>query len=158
MRGAVIPVTKALIVLLFAAVVACQLWVVPQIAAAFAAAAPEFAALELPGVLMVGALLLCVQVVLVCVWRLLTLAARESIFDAAAFRWVDAIIATVVIAGVLIVAGMVVIGRAQAGSPFILLTGIIALIAVAGLALVVVVMRGLLRQATLLQQEMAEVV
>ncbi|WES63953.1 DUF2975 domain-containing protein [Microbacter sp. GSS18] len=150
--------TKALIVLLFAAVAACQLWVVPQIAAGFAAAAPEFAALELPGVLMVGALLLCVQVVLVCVWRLLTLAARESIFDAAAFRWVDAIIATVVIAGVLIVAGMVVIDRAQAGSPFILITGIIALITVAGLALVVVVMRGLLRQATLLRQEMAEVV
>ncbi|MEV8271722.1 DUF2975 domain-containing protein [Microbacterium sp. NPDC077184] len=150
--------TKVLIVVLFAAVAACQLWVVPQIAAAVAQAVPEYAALEMPGVLMVGALLLCVQVVLVCVWRLLTLAARETIFDEAAFRWVDAIIVTVVIAGLLIAAGMVVIDRAQAGSPFVALTGLIALIAVAGLALVVVVMRGLLRQATALRQEMAEVV
>ena len=96
MRDAVIPVTKALIVLLFTVIVVCQFWLVPEIAAGFAQMAPEFAALQLPGVLMVGALLGCVQVVLVCVWRLLTLTAQESIFDDAAFRWVDAIIVTIV--------------------------------------------------------------
>ena len=158
MRGTVIPLTKLLIVVLFTAVAACQFWVLPLLTAGFAATAPDSAALELPGVLMVGSLLLCVQAVLVCVWRLLSLAARERIFDPAAFTWVDAIIATVLVAGALIVAGLAVIWRAQAGNPFIALPGVIALITVAGLALVIVVMRGLLRQATLLRQGMTEVV
>nr|WP_260149091.1 DUF2975 domain-containing protein [Microbacterium endophyticum] len=153
-----IQATKVLIGLLFSAVVACQLWVVPQIASAFALLTPEFAALETPGLLMVGALLLCVQAVLVCVWRLLSLAAREAIFDDAAFRWVDAIIVSIVVAGILIISGMILIERAQAGSPFIALVGVIALIVVVGLALVVGVMRRLLRQATQLRREMAEVV
>ncbi|QKJ19713.1 DUF2975 domain-containing protein [Microbacterium hominis] len=158
MRGLLVLVTKILIVVLFAALLACQVWVVPAVAGGFARTAPEFAALEVPGILLIGALLLCVQVVLACVWRLLTLTARERIFDDAAFRWVDAIIVTVVAADALIVVGLAVLNGARAGSPIIGVTGIIAVIVATGIALVVVVLRGLLRQATRLTQEMAEVV
>lgn len=51
-----IPVTKGVIVALLAAVVVCQLRVIPDIAAGLAASAPEFAGLEIPGVLMSGSL------------------------------------------------------------------------------------------------------
>jgi len=158
MRSPLIAVTKALIVVLFASVAVCQVWAVPTIAAGIARTAPEFAHLEAPGVVLVGALLACAQVVLVCVWRLLTLVSRDSVFDAHSFRWVDAIIAAVGAAGVIVVVGMAVIGEAQAGSPFLALTGTIALITIVGLALVILVMRKLLRQATVLRQDMAEVV
>lgn len=158
MRDAVIVATKALIVLLFAVVLLCQVWAVPEIAASFARSAPEFAALRLPGVLMVGALLVCVEVVLVCVWRLLSLTAQNEIFDEAAFRWVDAVIAAVGAAWLLIIAGLAVLWQAGAGGPAIALAGLLALITAAGLALVVVVMRGLLRSATALRREMSEVV
>lgn len=158
MRSPLIAATKVLIGLLFAAAVACQLWVVPTIAVGLARTAPEFAHLELPGIVLIGALLACGEAVLVCVWRLLTFVSRDSVFDAHSFRWVDAIIAAVGAAGVIVVVGMTVIGNAQAGSPFLALTGTIALLTIVGLALVVLVMRGLLRGATVLRQEMAEVV
>ena len=158
MRNVVIVAAKALIVVLFAAIVFEQVAYVPANARSFAQAAPEFAALELPGILLVDALLLCGQVVLVCVWALLSLAAEDRIFDNAAFRWVDIIIGSIAVAGLLIVAGLVVLDAASAGGPFTALVGLISLICAAGLALVVVVMRGLLRQATQLRQDLSEVV
>ena len=56
MRRVVIVTTKALIVILFAAIVFCQVVFVPVNATSFALAAPEFAALEVPGIIMVDAL------------------------------------------------------------------------------------------------------
>jgi len=158
MRSPLIVVTKALIVVMFATVVACQVWVVPMIASGFARTAPEFAHLETPGIALVVALLMCVEAVLVCVWRLLTFVSRGSVFDAHSFRWVDAIIAAIGAAGAILVIGMTVISDARAGNPFVALMGTIALVTIIGLALVVLVMRRLLRQATVLRQEMAEVV
>lgn len=158
MRHMVIVATKALIVALVAAIVFCQVVFVPMNARSFALAAPEFAALEVPGIIMVDALLVCGQVVLICVWALLSRVAREEIFDTTALRWVDLIIASIVVAGLLVIAGLVVLTLASAGSPFLALTGLIAVICAAGLALVVVVMRGLLRQATQLRLDLSEVV
>ena len=152
MRNVVIVATKALIVVLFAAIVFCQAVLIPINARGFAIAAPEYAALEAPGVIMVDALLLCGQVALICVW------AREEIFDTTALRWVDAIIGSIVVAGLLVIGGLVVLGLANAGSPFIALMGLITVICAAGLALVVVVLRGLLRQAAQLRQDLSEVV
>lgn len=158
MGSSLIGVTKALIVLLFAALVGCQTLLVPMIAAGLARTAPEFSELQIPGILLVAALLASGQVILVCVWRLLTFVFHDTVFAPQSFRWVDAIIASLVVAGVIVVVGMTVISDAQAGSPFLALTGMLALITLAGLALVVFVMRGLLVQATSLRQEMAEVV
>ena len=159
MGSSLIGVTKALIVLLFAALVGCQTLLVPMIAAGLARTAPEFSELQAPGILLVAALLASGQVILVCVWRLLTFVFHDTVFAPQSFRWVDAIIASLVVAGVIVVVvGMTVISDAQAGSPFLALMGMLALITLAGLALVVFVMRGLLVQATSLRQEMAEVV
>ncbi|WP_431803250.1 DUF2975 domain-containing protein [Microbacterium sp. bgisy203] len=158
MGSSLIGVTKALIVLLFAALVGCQTLLVPMIAAGLARTAPEFSELQVPGILLVAALLASGQVILVCVWRLLTFVFHDTVFAPQSFRWVDAIIASLVVAGVIVVVGMTVISDAQAGSPFLALMGMLALITLAGLALVVFVMRGLLVQATSLRQEMAEVV
>jgi hypothetical protein len=158
MRNVVIVATKALIVVLFAAIVFCQAVLIPINARGFAIAAPEYAALEAPGVIMVDALLLCGQVALICVWALLSRVGREEIFDTTALRWVDAIIGSIVVAGLLVIGGLVVLGLANAGSPFIALMGLITVICAAGLALVVVVLRGLLRQATQLRQDLSEVV
>lgn len=36
--------------------------------------------------------LLCVQVVIVCTWRLLDMVRADRIFSQAAFRWVDGIV------------------------------------------------------------------
>jgi len=158
MRDAAILLTKALIVVLFAALLVCQTVLVPTLAGNAAAYAPEFAGLQVPGIVLTVLLLACVEVVLVCVWRLLSMVAEDSIFARAAFRWVDVIIIAVLAAVVLVIVGMILIDRAGAGTPLALVGGILAIIVGLGIALLVVVLKELLRQAVQLEQDMSEVV
>ena len=151
MRDAAVLLTKVLIVLLFAVLLVGQVWIVPAMAEDAASTAPEFAGLRVPGIVLTVLLL-------VCVWRLLSLVDRDEIFQPRAFGWVNAIIIAVLAAVVLVIAGMILIDRAQAGSPFVLICGILAIIVGLGIALVVVVLKELLRQAAQLEQDMSEVV
>ena len=106
---------------------------------------------------------LCLQIVIVCTWRLLTLVQRDRIFTAASLRWVDVIVWTFV-AGWLLLAAMS--GSLIAyiyftpelrdpGMPMVLI-GITLIGAV--LVLLIVVMRDLLRQAASLRADMDGVI
>ncbi|WEG09679.1 DUF2975 domain-containing protein [Microbacterium horticulturae] len=158
MRDAAVLLTRVFIVLLFAALLVGQVWVVPSIAGDTASTAPEFAGLRVPGIVLTVLLLVCVQVVLVCVWRLLSLVDRDEIFQPRAFGWVNTIVIAVLAAVVLVIVGMVLIDRAQAGTPLVLIGGVLAIIVGLGIALVVVVLKELLRQAVQLEQDLSEVV
>jgi hypothetical protein len=86
------------------------------------------------------------QVTAVCIWRLLSMVRRDSVFSRAAFRYVDVIFGAVAAASVLTFALAVLL--APGGTA----PGIVGLIcgislAVAGAALVVLVLRMLLTQA-----------
>lgn len=158
MRDVAVLLTKVLIVVLFAALLVCQIVLLPTLAADTVAYSPEFAGLQVPGVVLTVLLLVCVEAVLVCVWRLLSMVAEDSIFARAAFGWVNAIIIAVLVAVVLVIVGMILIDRAGAGTPLALIGGILAIIVGLGIALVVVVLKELLRQAVQLEQDMSEVV
>ena len=95
---------------------------------------------------------------LVCLWRLLTMVADREIFAGRAFAWVDAIIVAIAAAVALVIIGSVVLSAAQAGSPITLILAVLAVIGGTCAALVVGVMRSLLRRATALEREMSEVV
>lgn len=135
-----------------------QVVVVPEFARSMATYAPEFAALETSGVVMTGLLILCAQTALVCVWRLVTLAARNLVFEEAAFVWVDVILGCLIAAVLLVIAGVGVIGDAGAGGPAVLLGGFVAVVCIVAVACVVAVARGLLRAAVDMRVEMARVV
>lgn len=86
------------------------------------------------------------QVFAVCVWMLLTRVRRGSIFSESSFRYVDVIIGSIVAAAALawILAALL--------APGSIAPGVVALIGgagvvLAGMALLVVVMKALLRQA-----------
>lgn len=106
---------------------------------------------------------LCVQVVIVCTWRLLTLVRRDRIFAGGALRWVDVIAWTCVVAWLLLAAmAGALIGYIYVtpelrdpGLPMVL-TGITLIAAV--FVLLVVVMRELLRQATMLRTDLEGVI
>ena len=88
-----------------------------------------------------------IQVVMVCVWRLLTMVRRGTVFSPGAFRYVDVVIGMTATASALLFALGVVLATGDAAAP-----GIVLLIGgaaglVAGVALVVVVLRLLLVQA-----------
>lgn len=106
-----------------------------------------------------------VQVVVVCVWRLVTMVQYGTVFSDAAFRYVDVVIGAIVAAAflVFVLAVVMVPGEAVPPGGIVLMCG--AAVAVLGVALIVVVLRLLLAQAvardvkaTQMQNELDEVI
>lgn len=86
------------------------------------------------------------QVTLVCVWRLLTMVRRGTVFSHAAFRYVDVIFWAIAAASVLVFGIAVLLAPGDA-APGIVLLACGASLLIAGVALMVLVLRALLAQA-----------
>jgi hypothetical protein len=158
MRHATIISLKALIAVLLALLLTCQLWFVPVLAAEIAAANPEAGFLLIPGDVIAVVFLACAQAVLICVWRLLSMVRESSIFSEAAFAWVDVILGAIVLATVLVLGSLIGLTVVQMVPPAAFILGVLGTVVGSGLALLVIVMRGLLRNASRLEQDLAEVV
>ena len=156
LRYAVVPL-RAVLVALFALVVVFQVLSFPGELAQMAEESPEDADLRWPLLVVIELVLVCVQVVLVSTWQLLTQVARDRIFSVRSFRWVDAIMAAVAVAWCLFAGIFVFVGvRADDPGPILLLGSV--LLGGAVLALLVVVLRALLHQATALRSDMDAVI
>lgn len=118
---------------------------------------PDAAAVSLVviGVLGVGTL----QVTAVCIWRLLTLIAHGTVFSHAAFRYVDIVIGAIAAGSVLVFSVAVVARFANHATPDdAVAPGLVGFICglalvVAGVALLVYVLRTLLAQAVALNSQ-----
>jgi len=102
---------------------------------------------------------LCLQVVIVCTWKLLSMVRRDRIFSEESLRWVNAIVAAFVAGWLLLVAVSVYLTAVIYFSPQlrdpgipILLFGVVLIGSV--FVLLVIVLRALLRQATELRADM----
>lgn len=98
-----------------------------------------------------------VQVSTVCVWSLVTMVGRGTVFSDAAFRYVDIVFGAVVAASVLTFGLAVALAPGDAPPGIVLMICGVALVA-AGTALIVLVLRMLLAQAVALRVELSEVV
>ncbi|MFG2891283.1 DUF2975 domain-containing protein [Streptomyces sp. NPDC048248] len=97
-----------------------------------------------------------VQATVVCVWRLVTMVRRGTVFSHAAFRYVDAVIGAIVAAALLWLAVTVLNAPGQRADPGVtVIMGGIAL-AILGVALIVLVLRMLLAQAVARDVEAAQ--
>lgn len=120
---------------------------------------------RLPVVVIVVLGILTMQVTAVCIWRLLTMVRRDTVFSSAAFRYVDVVIGAVTVCSALVFGLAVVLAPGEDVAP-----GVVGLICgvslvVAGVALIVLVLRLLLAKAVdltattqRLQSELDEVV
>ncbi len=118
---------------------------------------------RLPAQIVLSLVLLSVLAVIVCIWRLLTLIGRDRLFSDASRRWVDAIVWSLAIgwgllAGFALVVTGVIFFTPEIRDPGIpmLLFGVVVLSSLP--LLLMVVMRGLLRQATGYRAELDEVI
>ncbi|AXO34725.1 cytochrome c-type biogenesis protein DsbD protein-disulfide reductase [Micromonospora sp. B006] len=148
---------RAFLVLLFAILVLFQTMSLPGQFAHMAREDPDMAYLRWPATAVTIFWVLCVQVVIVCTWQLLTLVKRDRIFTEASLGWVDGIVWAVAAAWVVLVGVFLYVGfnADDPGLPlllFLLVTG------VSVLGLLMVVLRALLRQATTLRTDMEAVI
>jgi hypothetical protein len=97
-----------------------------------------------------------VQVALVCVWRLVTMVRRGTVFSHAAFRYVDVVIGAIVAAALVWFAVTVLNAPGQRDDPGVtVIMGGVG-VAILGVALIVLVLRMLLAQAVARDVEAAQ--
>jgi hypothetical protein len=101
---------------------------------------------------------LCIEVVVVCTWKLLSLVQADRIFSEDAFVWVNVILAALTTAWALLLATTVFLSLVlfdDPGTPMLMLGMVLA---GGTVVLLMYVMRALLRQATSLRTEMDGVI
>ena len=122
-----------------------QVWMVPLLSTDLEqAGAPEAARIAFLVIVVLG--ILCVQVVAVCVWKLLTMVRRGTVFSNGAFKFVDIIFWAVSAAAGLVFSIAVLLAPGDVAPGVVLLICGAALM-VGGVALVILVLRTLLAQA-----------
>ena len=148
---------RALLVAVFVALVVTQVAVLPAAFARMADESPDLAPLRWPLLVLAAVGLLCVEVVVVCTWRLLTMVRDDRIFSDRALVWVNGIVAAAAGAWVLVLAAFVLLVAAEglAGLAALLLG---VLLVGAAVGLLMVVLRALLRQATELRTDLDGVI
>lgn len=147
MHNWAIAALRAVLVAAFSGSLFVQVVMVPMVAADMAGADQEVLNLRAPLFAIIVLGIVMTQVVMVCLWRLVTMVRHGTVFSRTAFRYVDVVIGAVAFAALLTFALGVVLAPGDAVPPGIVLLIGGAGTVVAGLALVVVVMRSLLAQA-----------
>ena len=150
---------RAFLGLLAVLLLAAQVVFFPILSGELAQEYPELAWARWPLLAAVIVLLLGVQVVLGCVWRLLSMVADDTVFTTAAFRYVDMIVRIVALEAFLLAAVNVFLSYGVNANPPALSLGILLLFVAAMLVwLLMLVMRHLLEKATTLREELEQVV
>ncbi|MFJ8595167.1 DUF2975 domain-containing protein [Streptomyces sp. NPDC093598] len=127
---------------------------------------PEDGSLPLTSLRVITILgMVSVQVAVVCVWRLVTMVRRRTVFSHAAFRYVDLVIGAIVTAALAWFAVTALNAPSQRADPGVTLIMAGVGVAILGVALIVFVLRMLLAQAvtrdveaTRMQAELDEVI
>ena len=148
---------RVFLVVLFGVLVVFQTLSLPGGIAYHAQQNPHDAPLRWPLTAIAVFLVLCVQVVLVATWQLLTLVKKDRIFTTASLKWVDLIVWAIAAAW-LVFAGMLLFVGFNADDPGMPMLLFLVTVGITVLGLVMVVMRALLRQATTLRSDMEAVI
>lgn len=153
MGTATIVALRVVLGLLLAGSLFVQLVMVPLLAMDLDELNPDYAYLRAPLLAIVVLGIVTIQVVLVCVWRLLTMVRRGTVFSHASFRYVDVVIGALSAASMTVFGLGVLLAPGEAVAP-----GIVVLIGglgvlIAAVALIVLVLRMLLAQAVALDTE-----
>ena len=152
----VVLALRGLLVLAFAAMVVLQVTSVPG-TLAYNAEQSDDPFWHYPLLVVLELELVCGQVIVVAVFKLLGMVQQDRIFSDASFRWVDVILGSMALAW-LVWAGLAAFVFATSDDPGLpLLMGII-LLAGAVVGLLMLVMRALLTQATTLRSDMDAVI
>ncbi|HEX5740098.1 MAG TPA: DUF2975 domain-containing protein [Pilimelia sp.] len=153
----VVTPLRIFLVLLFGILVVFQTLSLPGQFAHMARESPDMAYLRWPATAVTVFWVLCIQVVIVCTWKLLGLVTSDRIFTDASMGWVNAIVRAIAAAWVVLLGVFLYVGF-RADDPGLPLLLFLMLVGVAVVGLLMVVMRALLRQATALRTDLEAVI
>lgn len=148
---------RAFLVVLFGILVLFQTMSLPGQFAHMAKEDPEMAYLRWPATAVTVFWVLCIQVVIVATWKLLSRVRSDRIFSEDSFTWVNTILGAIG-AGWTVLLGVFLYVGFNAEDPGLPLLLFLLLVGVAVLGLLMVVMRALLRRATTLRSDMEAVI
>lgn len=150
---------KVSIVVLLAGGVLAQAVFIPWIAWASAQDFPEVGYLAIPYAALAIGSIACAEVILVATWKLAGMVQRGKIFDEAALKWVTLMVNAAGVAtalvGIVAIDAIFIEGLGPVTVPLMLMGGTVA---VGAVALVLMVLRDLLRTAAQHKVELDEVV
>lgn len=159
MSRAVVAGLRVLLVIIFTGGVLAQVWFFPTLAGEVAAREPVVAWLRWPLLAVVVLVIVGVQLALVALWVLLAMVESDSVFSPRAYAWVDVIIAAAVVDTVLVVGVNLFLSSWVHANPPAVFLGLGALaVCGAAFALLMGVMKGLLRKASAMTVELSEVI
>jgi Protein of unknown function (DUF2975) len=153
----VVAALRVFLVLLFGILVVFQTLSLPGQFRYMAEESPDQAYLRWPATAITVFWVLCVQVVIVSTWKLLTLVKKDRIFSEASLTWVNVIVWGIAAAWLVLLGVFLYVGF-RASDPGLPLLLFLLLVGVTVLGLLMVVMRALLRQATTLRTDMEAVI
>jgi len=148
---------RLFLVVLFGILVMFQTLSLPGQFAHMAEESPGDAYLRWPLTAITIFWVLCIQVVIVSTWKLLSMVRDDRIFSEASLVWVDAIVWAIVAAWSVLLGVFLYVGF-KADDPGMPLLLFLMVVGIAVLGLLMVVMRALLRQATTLRTDMEAVI
>lgn len=148
---------RVFLVVLFAVLILFQVMSLPGQFAHMAKEDPDMAYLRWPLTVITIFWVLCIQVVVVSTWKLLTLVEKDRIFSKASLVWVDVILGAIVAAWA-VLGGVSLYVAFKADDPGLPLLIFLFDVIVTVAALLMVVMRALLRRATELRTDMDAVI
>ena len=152
-----VALLRMFLLLLFGILLLFQIMSLPGQFAYMAKESPDLAYLRWPLTAITVFWVMCIQVVIVSTWRLLTFVKNDRIFSEASLAWVNAIVWAIAAAWVVLLGVLLYFGF-KAHDPGLPLLLFLMLVGVAVLGLLMVVLRALLRQATTLRIDMEAVI
>lgn len=153
-----IVLLRAILIAGFGIALALQVLILLVLSGSMATDYPEAAFMRWPVLALAVLGLACGQVVLVSTWKLLDIIESSRIFSASAFIWVDAIVWSLATAAVVSAISLLYLSWVGLGPITVPAMPLLALLVILGMLLLMLVMRGLLQQATALQTDMEAVI
>ncbi len=150
---------RALLVVIALGTLAAQVWFFPLVADQMATEFPELVWLRLPMLIVVILAIVGVQVALLAVWMLLSMVEKENVFSERAFMWVNVIIGAAIIDTIIVAAvNWFMSYQVHANPPGLMLMLLALTVGGVAFALLMVLMKGLLRKAAEMTDELSEVI
>ena len=147
MGNLTVAALRIVLVMMFAGSLFVQILMVPLLYVDLSEADPEVAAIRTPLVILTVLIILAIQVAIVCVWGLVTMVRRGTVFSTDAFRLVNIVIGAFAAASLLTFGLGVLLAPGETVAPgVVLLIGGVAVM-LAAVALIVLVLKALLAQA-----------